>query len=95
MGVAGFSPNRTTARGSDSYPFNQPPEMSENTRLAQIKPEKDVELCPNTDVLLIESKWKNGELVESALDRMASTIEIEVLNDLDVLTSRMRNIPTK
>jgi hypothetical protein len=52
-------------------------------------------ILTNTDVLVIESKWKNTGIIESALDRMASSIEIEVLDDLDMLMDRMRKISAK
>lgn len=60
----------------------------------------DMEICThailtNTDVLVIESKWKNAGIIESSLDRMASSTEIEVLDDIDMFMDRMRRISAK
>jgi len=60
----------------------------------------DMEICThailtNTDVLVIESKWKNAGIIESSLDRMASSIEIEVIDEIEMFMDRMRNISSQ
>lgn len=57
----------------------------------------DIEICihaliTNCDILLIESKWKNVELLESTMDDLSSSTEIEVLDQIDEFMDRLREI---
>ncbi|WP_277543542.1 hypothetical protein [Haloarcula laminariae] len=53
-------------------------------------------IITNCDFLLIEGKWQrdNVQLVESVLDELGSTIELEVTNDMDEFITQLRETQT-